>query len=130
MSHPAPSLFHPTDPLRATAVLLNVLLFGIGLYFELHPKDRHDVWSAGAVAVVAVLNSATLTVRGRDGQAGRILRRLRRIALIANTLLLAAAALIVVLEASGGLCPAAAHAAALAGPPLVTIAALRRLARA
>jgi hypothetical protein len=110
-------------------VILNVLLFGIGLYFEVHPRDRGDVWSAGGVAAVAVLNSAALTLPALGGAGSRFVRRLRRIALIANTLLLVAAAGIVFLEALGDGRHAAIHGAALIVPPLVTVAALRRPAR-
>jgi hypothetical protein len=113
------------DLLRWTAVLLNVLMFAIGVYFEIHPQDRHDVWSAGAVAGAAVLNSAMLTVRGSAG--GRhVLRRLRRITLIVNGLLLGTALLIAVLETLVDPSHAVGLGAALVLPPLVTIAALRR----
>ena len=46
--------------LRFVAVLLNVFLFGCGLYFQTHPRDRHDLWSAGGVVAVAIVNSAAL----------------------------------------------------------------------
>ena len=63
--------------LRGTAVLANLALFGAGLYFEAHPRDRSDRWSAAAVAAVALLNSAALSVpaRGRRGEA--LMLRLR-----------------------------------------------------
>ena len=51
--------------LRGTAVLANLALFAAGLYFEAHPRDRSDRWSAAAVAAVAVLNSAALSVPAR-----------------------------------------------------------------
>ena len=47
--------------LRLLAVLLNVVLFATGLYFQAHPRDRNDLWSAGGVAAVAIVNSASLT---------------------------------------------------------------------
>jgi hypothetical protein len=112
--------------LRLLAVLLNAGLLGAGLYFQAHPRDRHDLWSASGVAAVAVVNSAALTVptRGRAG-AGFVLR-LRRIALFANTLLLATACVIVGLSALRDWRHAALHGVALAVPPLLTIVALRR----
>jgi hypothetical protein len=112
--------------LRGTAVLANLALFGAGLYFEAHPRDRSDRWSAAAVAAVAVLNSAALSVpmRGRHGES--LLRRLRRVALILNTLLLVSAALIVALATQRSLRYAAFHGALLLVPPLVTMLALRR----
>ena len=60
--------------LRLVAVLLNVALFGAGLYFQAHPRDRHDLWSAGGVAAVAIVNSAALSV-SHAGPRGRPLRR-------------------------------------------------------
>jgi hypothetical protein len=111
--------------LRGSAVLANLALFAAGLYFEAHPRDRSDRWSAAAVAAVAVLNSAALSVptRGRRGEG--LLLRLRRVALILNTLLLASATLIVALAALRDLRYAALHVLLLV-PPLVTILALRR----
>ena len=76
-------------------MLLNVVLFGAGLYFQAHPRDRHDLWSAGGVAAVAIVNSAALTVPTRGRAGAHFVARLRRIALFANTLLLATAAVIV-----------------------------------
>jgi len=35
------------------------------LYFQAHPRDRHDLWSAGGVAAVALVNSAALSVPTR-----------------------------------------------------------------
>jgi hypothetical protein len=112
--------------LRLVAVLLNAFLFGCGLYFQAHPRDRHDVWSAGGVAAVAVINSASLTVPRREGPGGRFVVRLQRIALLANTLLIAAAAVIVGISALHDWRLALLHAVALVLPPLLTIVALRR----
>ena len=112
--------------LRLLAVLLNVALFGAGLYFQAHPRDRHDVWSAGGVAAVAVVNSAALTVPTRGRAGARFVVRLRRIALLANTLLLLTAAVIVLLSALRDWRHAVLHGVALGVPPLLTILALRR----
>jgi hypothetical protein len=111
----------------AVAVALNALLFAVGIYFELHPHDRHDVWSAAGVAAVALLNSGALTLPPAAPVSARFVLRLRRIALIANTLLLLTAVAIVTLEALLDGRHAALHGAALVVPPLLTIAALRRL---
>ncbi len=108
------------------AALLNVALFAAGLYFEMHPRDRGDQWSAGGVAAVAVLNSAALTVPTRGRAGGHFVTRLRRIALFANTLLLAVAVVIVGLSALRDWRHALLHGVALALPPLLTIVALRR----
>ena len=85
--------------LVAVAVLLNAGLFAVGVYFELHPRDRHDRWSAAGVAGVALLNSAALTCPPSRAVGARFLVRLRRIAFLANSLLLLVAVLIVGLEA-------------------------------
>jgi peptidoglycan/LPS O-acetylase OafA/YrhL len=111
--------------LRATALLANLALFAAGLYFEAHPRDRSDRWSAAAVAAVAVLNSAALSVPMR-GRSESVVRRLRRVALILNTLLLASATLIVALAALRDVGYAAFHGVLLLVPPLVTMLALRR----
>jgi len=113
--------------LRLLAVLLNVVLFGTGLYFQAHPRDRHDLWSAGGVAAVAIVNSAALSVPTRGRAGARFVVRLRRIALFANTLLLVTAAVIVALSAMRDWRHAVLHGVALAVPPLLTIVALRRL---
>ena len=113
--------------LRLLAVLLNVVLFGTGLYFQAHPRDRHDLWSAGGVAAVAIVNSAALSVPTRGRAGARFVARLRRIALFANALLLLAAAVIVALSAMRDWRHAVLHGVALAVPPLLTIVALRRL---
>jgi hypothetical protein len=111
--------------LRGTAVLANLALFGAGLYFEAHPRDRSDRWSAAAVATVAVLNSAALSVGARGWRGASFVHRLRRVALILNTLLLVSATLIVALSTQRGLRYAALHGVLLV-PPLVTVVALRR----
>jgi len=113
--------------LRLLAVLLNVVLFGTGLYFQAHPRDRHDLWSAGGVAAVAIVNSAALSVPTRGRAGARFVVRLRRIALFANTLLLVTAAVIVALSPMRDWRHAVLHGVALAVPPLLTIVALRRL---
>jgi len=113
--------------LRLLAVLLNVVLFGTGLYFQAHPRDRHDLWSAGGVAAVAIVNSAALSVPTRGRAGAHFVVRLRRIALFANTLLLVTAAVIVALSAMRDWRHAVLHGVALAVPPLLTIVALRRL---
>jgi len=112
--------------LRGAAVLANLTLFLAGLYFEAHPRDRSDRWSAAAVAAVAVINSAALSVPARDEQGERLMLRLRRVALILNTLLIASAIVIVALAAERGPRYAAFHALLLLAPPLVTMLALRR----
>ena len=107
-------------------MLLNVGLFGAGLYFQAHPRDRHDLWSAGGVAAVAIVNSAALTVPTRGRLGGHFVARLRRIALLANALLLTPAVVIVGLSALRDWRHAVLHGVALAAPPLLTIIALRR----
>jgi hypothetical protein len=113
--------------LRRVAILLNLGLFFVGLYFEAHPRDRSDRWSAAGVAAVAILNSAALSVPARRGSAAGFVLRLRRIALLANTLLLTIAVVIVSLSALRDYRHALLHAALLVVPPLVTLVALRRL---
>jgi len=113
--------------LRFAAVLLNAVLFVVGMYFELHPRDRHDLWSAAAVAGVAVVNSAALTVQPGPSVGPRFVPRLRRIATIANSLLLVVGVVIVAFETWLDWHHAALHGVALLAPPLLTIAALRRL---
>jgi hypothetical protein len=112
--------------LRFVAVLLNVALFGAGVYFQARPRDPPDVWSAGGVAAVAVVNSASLTISRRGPVSERFVLRLRRIALFANTLLLTVAVVIVALSALRDWRHAVLHWVALAVPPLLTVAALRR----
>jgi len=112
--------------LRGSAMLANLALFAAGLYFEAHPRDRSDRWSAAAVAAVAVLNSAALSVPTPNRSGASLLRRLRRVALILNSLLLLSATLIVALATLRGPRYAAFHGALLLVPPLVTILALRR----
>ena len=112
--------------LRLLAVLLNLALFGTGLYFQAHPRDRHDLWSAGGVVAVAIVNSVALTVPRKGPVGESFVTRLRRIALFANTLLLVAAAVIVALSALRDWRHALLHGVALGVPPLLTIVALRR----
>lgn len=128
MSETAVSIPRRNGILVAVAVLLNAGLFAVGVYFELHPRDRHDRWSAAGVAGVALLNSAALTIPPSRAVGARFLFRLRRIAVLANGLLLLVAVLIVGLEALIDARLATLHGVALALPPLLTIAALRRLA--
>lgn len=112
--------------LRRVAILLNLLLFAVGLYFEAHPRDRSDRWSAAGVAAVAILNSAALSVPARSGSAGGFVLRLRRIAFFANTLLLTSAVVIVSLSSLRDYRHALLHGALLVVPPLATLVALRR----
>jgi hypothetical protein len=112
--------------LRGTAVLANLALFAAGLYFEAHPRDRSDRWSAAAVAAVAVINSAALSVPARGRRGESLVLRLRRVALMLNALLLASAMLIVALTMLRGPGYAALHGVLLLVPPLVTMLALRR----
>jgi hypothetical protein len=112
--------------LRLLAVLLNVALFAAGLYFQAHPRDRHDLWSAGGVSAVALVNSAALSVPTRNRAGARFVLRLRRIALLANTLLLVTAAVIVGLSALRDWHHAVLHGVTLVVPPLLTSVALRR----
>jgi hypothetical protein len=112
--------------LRLLAALLNVALVGAGLYFQAHPRDRHDLWSAGGVAAVGIVNSAALTVPRKGPIGGTFVVRLRRIALFANTLLLTTALVIVALSALRDWRHAVIHGVALGVPPLLTFVALRR----
>ncbi len=112
--------------LRFVAVLLNFALVGAGLYFQAHPRDRHDLWSAGGVVAVGIVNSAALTVPRKGPVGESFVTRLRRIALFANTLLLAAAIVIVALSALRDPRHAVIHGVALGVPPLLTFVALRR----
>jgi hypothetical protein len=111
----------------AIAVLVNAALFAVGVYFEVHPRDRSDTWSAAGVATAALLNSAALTVPPSRAAGARFLGRLRRIVFLANSLLLLLAVLIAGVEALADWRRAAVYAAVLGLPPLLTIAGLRRL---
>jgi hypothetical protein len=111
--------------LRLLAVLMNCVVFGAGLYFQAHARDKRDLWTAGGVAAVAVLNSAALTV-SRGGSTSRLVERLRRIAFFANTILLAVAGMIVALSALRDWQYALLHGTMLFVPPLLTLLALRR----
>ena len=112
--------------LRVLAVALNFVLFGTGLYFQAYPRDRHDLWSAGGVATVAIVNSAALTIPRRGLVSESFVLRLRRIALFANSLLVAIAVVIVAVSALRDWRHAALHGGALLVPPLLTLVALRR----
>ena len=111
--------------LRVLAILMNFVLFAAGLYFQAHARDKRELWTAGGVAGVAVLNSAALTV-AREGATARLVDRLRRIAMFANAILLAVAALIVALSALRDWQYAVLHGTMLFVPPLLTLLALRR----
>ena len=112
--------------LKWPAVGLNAVLFAVGLYFEVRPRDRHDVWSAAGVAAVAVLNSAALTV-GASGRVGRHLRhRLRRIVFIPNALLVTVGLFFLWVEALHDGWAGVLRGLVLVVPPLLTIAALDR----
>lgn len=115
--------------LRLVAVLLNLALVGAGLYFQAHPRGRVDLWAAGGVAAVALVNSAALAVSRRGPAGESFVARLRRIALFANALLLAAASVLVALSALRGWRHAVLHGVMLLFPPLITIVALRRYPR-
>jgi hypothetical protein len=119
----------PRGVLLTGAVLLNAALFAVGVYFEVHPQDRHDRWSAAGVAAVALLNSAGLTVPPSRAAGARFVMRLRRIAFLANSLLLVVALVIAGLEVFLDARLAALHGLALGLPPLLTIAALTRRSR-
>ena len=107
-------------------MLLNVALFGAGLYFQAHPRDRHDLWSAGGVAAVAVVNSAALTVPTRDRAGAHFVRAPAADRPLREHLLLVTAAVIVLLSALRDWRHAVLHGVALGVPPLLTILALRR----
>jgi hypothetical protein len=115
----------PPRPLTAIALLANLGLFAMGAYFEVHPRDREDAWSAAGVAAVAVLNSAALTVPASGSEASRrSIQRLRRIARIANVLLFLIGATIVAFEILNDWSHALVHGAALVLPPFFTLLAL------
>jgi hypothetical protein len=110
--------------LRWTALALNAALFGVGVYFELWPHFRTDVWSAGALCAIALANSAALTT-GTDGSGERHLRRrLRRIALLASGLLAGASLLLAMLEALRGSAFGALTSLVLLLPPALSAAAI------
>ena len=111
--------------LPGLALLLNGLLLVTGLYFEVHPRDRGDVWSAGGIAAIAVLNSAALWVTRRGDPTARVRARLRRIALIANGLLVAFGLLLALAESVRAGSRAGLPTLVLVAPPLVTILAMR-----
>jgi peptidoglycan/LPS O-acetylase OafA/YrhL len=120
----------PPRPLKAIALLANLGLFAMGLYFELHPRDREDAWSAAGVAAVALLNSAALTVPAGASEASRhSILRLRRIARIVNVLLLLVGVAIVVFEVLNDGSHALVHGAALVLPPFFTLLALHEQRR-
>jgi hypothetical protein len=107
------------------ALLTNGLLLVAGLYFEVRPRDRGDVWSAGGIVAIAVLNAAALSIARGRRRATRVRARLRRIAVIANGLLLAFGLLLAGAESLREWSHAGLHGLALVVPPLVTILALR-----
>jgi hypothetical protein len=117
-------------PLKTIALLLNLVMFGIGLYFEVHPRDRQDAWSAAGVAAVALLNSAALTIPPSGSEATRrLVHRLRRIDRYANLLLFSIAVAILTFELLNDWTHALLHGTALVLPPLFTLLALREQAR-
>ncbi len=108
---------------RAAAVSLNAMLFLFGVYSEAHPRDRRDLWSAAAIAGVAVINSAALTVPA-IGVVARFVMRLRRIAVWVNGLLIPLALGVVTVEGLHDWKQIALHVAALLVLPIVTLTAL------
>ena len=96
----------------------------MGVYFELRPRYRTDVWAAGALCAIALVNSAALTT-GTDGSGARHLRRrLRRIALLASTLLVGTSLLLAVLEAVRGSFLASLACLLLLLPPALSATAI------
>jgi hypothetical protein len=122
---PSPPLPVRGRRLYELALLTNGLLLVAGLYFEVWPQDRGDVWSAGGIVAIAVLNMAALTIARGRRRATRVPARLRRIALIANALLLAFGLLLAGAESLREWSRAGLHGLVLVVPPLVTILALR-----
>ena len=110
--------------LRWVALALNGAMFLVGLYFELWPRYRTDVWSAGALCAIAIGNSAALTA-GIEGSGARHLRRrLRRIALLASLLLAGFSLLLALIEASRGSAFSALTSLLLLLPPALSAAAI------
>jgi hypothetical protein len=120
-----PRLSEPAHrTLRWTALALNAALYLVGVYFELWPHFRTDVWSAAALSAIAVANSAALNT-GTQGSGERHLRRrLRRIALLGSSLLAGGTLLLAVLEALGGSSLGALTSLVLLLPPALSAAAI------
>ena len=111
--------------LLGLAVLLNLVLFAIGVYFEVHPQDRHDRWSAAGVASIGVLNSAALSVPpGRALSHASCPSPAPDCVRSRTACSLVMAALFVALQALRHWDYVATHAAALLLPPVVTLLAL------
>ena len=110
--------------LRWTALALNVGLYLVGVYFELWPYFRTDVWSAVALSAIAVANSAALNTRTEGSGARHLRRRLRRIALVGSGILAGATLVLAVLEALRGSLLGALTSLALLLAPALSAAAI------
>ena len=126
----------PPRVLVAVVVVVNAGLLAAGLWTQLHPRSRVDVWRGAAMGLLAVVNVLAVTMARNDGLRLRARNRLWRIALWTNcTLRLTAHALVGAAFSSGfasgtgalsaGVGEAAPYTVLLA-PAVITLLALRR----
>jgi hypothetical protein len=113
---------------RLAALLLNLGQFLLGIWLEGNPSLRGDVWSGGALAAIAVFNSAALILAGGWGGYDHLHTRVRRISLFMNGILLLAGAALTIgfLQAPGVSGLETVATLGLLLPPLLTAAALLR----
>ena len=120
-----PRLSEPAHrTLRRTALALNAGLYLVGVYFEVWPYFRTDVWSAAALSAIAVANSAALNTRTEGSGARHLRRRLRLMALVVSALLAGASLLLAVLEGLRGSSIGALTSLVLLLPPALSAAAI------
>ena len=111
--------------LRA-AILVDACLAVAGLWLELRPRMRSDLWSGAALILASVINASALLLAGDDPHRARLRRRSRRIGIFTNAgLAVAALFLAGAIVRRGDVTAAEAVAAALLfSAPLVILAAI------
>ena len=78
----------PVAPLVAAALAVNAGLLAAGIWLELHPRSRADVWRGAAIWVLGLVNVLAVTLAGRPTLRLRPRYRLWRIAFLTNSVLL------------------------------------------
>ena len=112
--------------LQRVAVVVDAGLAVAGLWLELRPRMRSDVWAGAALILASVMNANAMLLDADDPRRARLRRRSRRIAVLANAGLAIAGLLFAgaILRRGGVTAAEAAAAALLFCSPLAILAAI------